>query len=52
MGVCAHEYRYQKRPEEGVGSPGIRVASVISCLVRMLGTELKSFRRTICTLNL
>lgn len=28
MGMYAHEWKYQKRLEEGIGSPGIRVIGV------------------------
>lgn len=42
--LCAHEYRYLRRPEEGIGSPALELWVVMSCMIWVLGTDFRSFR--------
>lgn len=50
VGVCAHEYRYSQRQEEGIGKPlELKPEVAVNLLTWVLGTELRSLARTVCT---
>lgn len=49
--LCACEYRYPRRAKEDVGCPEVGVTGIVSSLILVLRTELRSSIRTVCGLD-